>query len=84
MFEFEMLQIRRAPKLEEIRTSSSRADQRKDSEERAEMGQPEGTDILRFFPCHSENERNDESRNNLKREGDRHTDHWLSPITGGQ
>jgi hypothetical protein len=58
MFELEMLQIRRAPKLEEGRASSRRADQRKKREERAEMGQPEGTDITRLFDCHSENQRN--------------------------
>jgi hypothetical protein len=46
-------------KIAEGRGSYKKAEQRKNKEERAEMGPPEGTDIPGFFDRHSENERND-------------------------
>jgi hypothetical protein len=44
------------------------------TEKRAEISQSEGVYNLRFFDCHSDNKRNDERKNMLKREG-RETKH---------
>jgi hypothetical protein len=42
---------------------------------RAEMGQPEGTNISRFIDRHAENKRNSKNRNILKKEGNRELKH---------
>jgi hypothetical protein len=56
-------------------SGSSSKLQRKDREKRAKVGQPEGTDIPRFFDGRSENKRNIKRRKIVKREGDRETEH---------
>jgi hypothetical protein len=64
-----------ASKCEDNARSTKLQGSRGITEARAEMGQPEGTDIPRFFDRLSENKRKDKNRNILKKKRDRNTKH---------